>query len=324
MHKAVLSSDRVMLLLALVPYLAEHGPTTVTELAAAFETSPALLRKLVTILGTAGVPGETLTYQDDDLFDINWDAFEHEDLVSLTRVVGVDDAPRFAPAETAALVAGLHALTGVLPQEYADLARATAEKLGAALGDPERTAAITVTADREDARLPIAVSAIEQQRVLAFEYRDAAGEHTSRTVDPIELSQHGGSWYLRAHCHDREAGRTFRLDHMSELRLLDPVEASQRAHLAPSHATDSDPDQRSFTVTASLPARLLTHIQGFDPEVVQDLSADRVLVAIDAWHERAAIQLVQVAPGQIVIESPAAACAAVRDWTARALAAYDV
>ncbi|QIK61843.1 WYL domain-containing protein [Leucobacter viscericola] len=323
MHKAVLSSDRVMLLLSLVPYLAEHGPTTVTELAAAFDVSPSLLRKLVTILGTAGVPGETLTYQDDDLFDINWDAFEHDDLVSLTKVVGVDDAPRFAPAETAALIAGLHALTGVLPGESAELARATAEKLGAALGDPERTAALTVTADREDARLPVAVSAIEEQRVLAFEYRDAAGHHTSRKVDPLELSQHGGSWYLRAWCHDRHAARTFRLGHMSELQLLEAVETTQGEDPHPPRDAVSHEDRHSFTLTASLPAQLLPSIQGFDPEVIQELPAQRVLVAVEAWHERAAIQLVQVAPGQIIVESPATACAAVRDWTARALAAYD-
>lgn len=323
MHKAVLSSDRVMLLLALVPYLREHGPTTVTELAEAFETSPALLRKLVTILGTAGVPGETLTYQDDDLFDIDWDAFEHEDLVSLTRVVGVDDAPRFAPAETAALIAGLHALTAVLPGESAELARATAEKLGAALGDPERSAALTVSADREDPRLPLAVSAIEEQRELAFEYRDASGTHTSRTVDPLELSQEGGTWYLRARCHDRNAARTFRLDHMSELRALGPVAALQRVEAK--HVVDAaaDPEQQSFTLTVALPEHLLSRIQGFDPEIIQDLPEQRVLVAIEAWHERAAIQLVQLAPGQIIVQSPATACAAVRNWTARALAAYD-
>lgn len=323
MHKAVLSSDRVMLLLALVPYLTEHGPTTVTELAEAFEVSPALLRKLVTILGTAGVPGETLTYQDEDLFDIDWDAFEQQDLVSLTRVVGVDEAPRFAPAETAALIAGLHSLTAVLPGESADLARATAEKLGSALGDPAQIAALTVTADREDPRLPIAASAIEQQRVLAFEYRDASGTHTSRTVDPIELSQEGGAWYLRARCHDRNAGRTFRLDHMSELRPLGAVATSLQTEDGSGVEVDSGPGQHSFTLTAALPARLLPNIQGFDPEIVRDLPEQRVLVAIEAWHERAAIQLVQVAPGQIVVKSPTRACVAVRDWTARALAAYD-
>lgn len=324
MHKAVLGSDRVMLLLSLVPYLTEHGPTTVTELAEAFDTSPSLLRRLVTILGTAGVPGETLTYQDEDLFDIDWDAFYEEDVVSLTKVVVVDDAPRFAPSETAALIAGLHALTGVLPGESAELARATAEKLGSALGDSERATVLTVTADAEDPRLPLAVAAIESGHGLAFDYRDAAGSHTTRTVDPIEMLQEDGSWYLRAHCHDRDAQRTFRLDHMTRLRTLDvSVQTVRRDPESVASARGSRLAAHTFVLRASLPARLLPQLRGFDPEVIAELPENRVIVEIDAWHERAAIQLVQIAPGQIIVESPAAARAAVRDWTARALSAYD-
>ena len=78
MHKNLLASDRVMLLLALVPYLREHGPTTIDELAETFEVKPALLRRLIGFLGTAGIPGETLAYQHDDLFDIDLSAFEEQ------------------------------------------------------------------------------------------------------------------------------------------------------------------------------------------------------------------------------------------------------
>jgi proteasome accessory factor C len=324
MHKAVLSADRVLLLLSLVPYLKEHGPTTVTELAEAFDVAPSLLRRLVTFLGTAGVPGETLTYQDEDLFDIDWDALYDEDLVSLTNVVVVDDAPRFAPAETAALIAGLHALTGVLPGETAELARETAEKLGAALGQTGRSAPLSVTADPADLRLSTVISAIEEVRELAFDYRDAAGQHSTRTVDPIAVTQEGNAWYLRAHCHDREAERTFRLDHMTQLRA--GAVASHRLPVDSSRAATSDrvPHQgETFTLTAELPLALLPQIQGFQPEVVESLPDDRVLVTVEAWHDRAAIQLVQLAPGQIIVRSPSVARTAVRDWAARALAAYD-
>ncbi|UOQ61011.1 WYL domain-containing protein [Leucobacter rhizosphaerae] len=315
MHKAVLGPDRVLLLLSLVPYLREHGPTSVSELAEAFEVSPNLLRTLVRFLGTAGVPGETLTYQDEDLFDIDWDALERDDVVSLTRTVAVEDAPRFAPAETAALIAGLHALTAVLPEADAQLARATAEKLGAALGVPDRGAALSVTADHADPRLPVLVSAIEEGRVVAFEYRDASGTRTSRTADPISLDQEGGTWYLRAHCHDRDAARTFRLDHLSDLRVL--------AARASEHTPEEPGDVRTFQLIASLPLRSLGRIDGFGPEVLDEDGAGRVRVQIEAWHEQTAIQLVQLAPGEIVIESPERARRAVTEWAARGLAGYD-
>ena len=315
MHKAILGPDRVLLLLSLVPYLREHGPTTVTELADAFNVPPDLLRTLVRFLGTAGVPGETLSYQHEDLFDIDWDALERDDMVSLTRTVAVDDAPRFAPAETAALVAGLHALTAVLPERDAELARATAAKLGTALGVPEEAAVLSITADPADPRLPILVTAIEDGRVVAFEYRDATGAHTSRTVDPMSLDQDRGAWYLRAHCHDRDAARTFRLDHMRELVVLDDE--------AERHSAEPESLVRTFQLVASLPLVMLPRIEGFGPEILSEDESGRVRVHIEAWHEQSAIQLVQLAPGEIVVEAPEHARRAVHEWAARGLAGSD-
>lgn len=315
MPKPMLGPDRVLLLLSLVPYLREHGPTTVSELAAAFDVSPELLRSLVRFLGTAGIPGETLSYQHEDLFDIDWDALERDDLVSLTRTVVVEDAPRFAPGETAALIAGLQALTAVLPVDDAELARATAVKLGTALGVPDTNAALSITADAVDPKLPALISAVEASRVVAFEYRDASGARTSRTVDPISLDQDGGAWYLRGHCHDRDAARTFRLDHMSELRVL----AAPAAH----HESQQTATTSSFQVVASLPSDALPRIAGFAPEVIDEGADGRVRVRIEAWHEQTAIQLVQLDPGRIVIESPEPARRAVHEWAARGLAGYD-
>lgn len=90
MSSRLTTSDRVMLLMSLVPYLKEHGPTQVSELASMFGVDAPAVRKLVRFLGVAGVPGETQTYQHEDLFDIDWDALEQHDIVSLTQTVAVD------------------------------------------------------------------------------------------------------------------------------------------------------------------------------------------------------------------------------------------
>ncbi|QAB17948.1 WYL domain-containing protein [Leucobacter muris] len=311
MRKRVLAPDRVLLLLSLIPYLREHGPTPVPQLAAAFDVAPELLRALVRFLGTAGVPGETLSYQHEDLFDIDWDALERDDVVSLTHTVAVDDAPRFAPSETAAIIAGLQALTPMLGEADARLAQRTAARLGAALG--AGAPALSVTADPQDPRIPLIVSAIEARRALAFEYRDAAGRTSSRTADPIALTQHAGSWYLRAHCRDRRAERSFRVEQMSEARVLQ-LPAEQ-------HEASGEEARTAFDLVATLPAHLLPRIRGFDPEAIEEDADGRVRVRVEAWHEGAAIRLVQAAPGDVVIESPRHAREAVRAWAERALGA---
>lgn len=324
MANPVLGPDRVLLLLSLVPYLREHGPVPTTELAATFGVTPELLRSLVRFLGTAGVPGETLSYQDQDLFDIDWDALEEQDLVSLTRTVAVEDAPRFAPAETAALIAGLHALTAVLPEADAALARSTAEKLGNALG-AAGAPVVSVSADPEDERIPVIVAAIDGSRVVHFRYRDASGTETERTVIPHALMQRPGGWYLRAHCLDRAADRTFRVDQMFDPRLGPAASALSPAQrlAAETAAPVGTPAAAHVTrITARVSADALPRIQGFAPEVLGEAAPGVLRVRIDAWYADAAIRLVQIAPGEISIEAPAAARDAVQEWAARALAAY--
>lgn len=315
MDSTILAPDRVLLLLSLVPYLREHGPTSATDLAETFDVSPAMLRSLVEFLGTAGVPGETMTYQDEDLFDIDWDALESDDVVSLTRTVAVDDAPRFAPAETAALMAGLQALTPVLPVEYVELAMATAQKLASALGQHEHSTTLSITADPEDPRIPSIVQAIAEGNALKFTYQDAAGAKTARLVDPISLQQSTGTWYLRAHCHDRNAERTFRLDQVRSLEVAGPVSMDRVAEVS---ASEND-----FDLFAWVSDDVLPQLQGFAPEPVRDDQHGRLLVRIRAWHTQTAIQLVQRAPGSITIDRPESARAAVQMWAERALSGYD-
>ena len=317
MRKPVLGPDRVLLLLSLVPYLREHGAVPVAELAERFDVTPELLRSLVRFLGTAGVPGETLSYQDEDLFDIDWDALELYDEVSLTRTVAVEEAPRFSPAETAALVAGLQAITAMLPEADAERARGIAAKLGAALGGAEPT--MTVSVEPEDPRVPRLVAAIDAGQPVQFVYRDAAGATTLRRVAPIALTQRAGGWYLRAHCVDRQAERTFRVEQMSELRELDGA--------IPGDPAPADPAPGATPVLSAIVARVaaraVPRLAGFQPTILQEHADGSVQLRVDAWHRDTAIRLVQLAPGEIAIVSPESARDAVRMWADRALASYD-
>lgn len=327
MRKQVLAPERVTFLLSLVAYLQDAGSATVAELAERFSMPPELVRSLVRFLGTAGVPGETLNYQHEDLFDIDWDALEQQDVVSLTRTVAVDDAPRFAPMETAALIAGLQALTGMLGPEDAELARATAAKLGSAL-DAGAAAPMSVTEGPGDARVPRLVAAMEADRPVSFVYRDASGSDSRRTVRPHSLTQGSGTWYLRAYCFDRAADRTFRVDQMRDIAVGEtaalggaaPVQDSAAHSSASRSAGDEAPAMTHLIARVSETA--LQHLAGFAPEVLEQADDGRVRVRIEAWHRGTAVQVVQVLPGGVEIESPESARAAVREWTDRALAAY--
>lgn len=323
-------SDRVVLLLALVPYLREHGPTPVARLAREFDVDADLLRGLVAFLGTAGVPGETHTYQPEDLFDIDWDAFEERDLVSLTNIVAVDDTPRFAPAEHAALLAGLHALGGMLPESERGIAEQAAAKLALAAPSsaqalpgaepPTARPSISVSAEPADPGLATLFAALARGARLSFEYRDLRGTLTSRTVEPLGLAQSTGGWYLRAHCLDREAERTFLVDAIRDPRLLD--EPSERRG-DPAAAPALGPEHAEVTAVLRVRESSLHRISGFSPRPVGPAEEGWLRAEVRLAHPAAAIRLVQASPGDIVVEEPPAARAAVHEWASRALAPYD-
>lgn len=324
---ALATPERVVLLLSLVPYLREHGEATIDELARVFDVKAATLRELIEFLGTAGIPGETQTYQDEDLFDIDWDALE-SGIVRLTRVVAVDDTPRFSAVEGAALLAGLHSLMPVLPADERAYAERAAEKLRRA-SDPNARgdgAPLSLTATPEDHRIAILVDALERGRRLRFLYRDLQGNETLRTVEPISVQQTTGAWYLRAYCLDRDAERTFLLDGMREIAVVEGHDGAsamdRRARGTVVAATSLGPEEALIPALVRVRESALHRFASFAPAILGPAGPGWVMASVNLVHYAAAVRAVQAAPGDVVVDAPAEAREAVLAWADRALAQY--
>ncbi len=63
--------------------------------------------------------------------------------------------------------------------------------------------------------------AIRQRRKVLFQYTRGTGERTIRTVRPIEIERDDNGWVLGAFCELRQAYRTFRLERMASVEVLD-------------------------------------------------------------------------------------------------------
>jgi DNA polymerase III epsilon subunit len=70
--------------------------------------------------------------------------------------------------------------------------------------------------------MPAIDEAIRSGRKLSIKYLSASGEETERIVAPIEVNVRKGKPCLVAFCHLRKKQRTFRLDRISELHLVEP------------------------------------------------------------------------------------------------------
>lgn len=311
------AADRVVLLLSIVPYLLEHGSVSVESLSEQFRVSQAEVRKLVRTIGTAGVPGETRTYQHEDLFDIDWTAFEERDTVTLISAVAINNTPRFSPPELAALLAGLHLLKETLPDHLSQVAQNAAEKLATLTGG-ETTDALPVSVSTEpisDTVRLLSRGAQEQRRVH-FTYAARTGERSARRVEPVLVTQEGGSWYLRGYCLTRNAMRIFRVEAISDLTLTD-APATQLGTMQP----QKDDVARWFGTEGTFTVRneLLYLTQRWEPRIVETKPDGWTVVTVSLVSEESAIEFVSLAPGAIQAVSPEPVREAVRQWALQQL-----
>lgn len=122
---------------------------------------------------------------------------------------------------------------------------------------------------------------------LRFSYTDAAGESTSRVVEPYRLLPVARRWYLLAWDRQREDWRTFRLDRISDV-------FQTRVHFEPRPMSDEAARARVETalryrdrsvrarVIVELPqARLVEHLGWYGRDVVAD-GPDRCVWPLEA------------------------------------------
>ena len=67
--------------------------------------------------------------------------------------------------------------------------------------------------------LEIIKTALQESRLLAFEYSDRYGNKTARTAEPYQLVLKGGHWYWQGYCRKRNDFRLFKLSRTSNLQI---------------------------------------------------------------------------------------------------------
>ena len=71
--------------------------------------------------------------------------------------------------------------------------------------------------------IEIIKTALQESRLLTFEYIAHHGNKTTRTVEPYQLVLKSSHWYLQGYCHKRNDFRLFKLSRMSNLQMEEEV-----------------------------------------------------------------------------------------------------
>lgn len=315
------SGENLVLFLSLVPFVMDRGEVSVEEAATQFGRTPEDIRRAVELIACAGIPGDSQAYLHTDLFDIDWDLFEHDGIIRFEQTIVIDQEPRLTSREVSALIAGLQYIAAH-PRygERADVA-ALLEKLRFASGQSS-SPGLVVNATASDETAELLSSAIDLHKQVAIDYVSRAGDQERRTVDPITVEVRDGSWYLRGWCHTREALRVFRLDRMSALEVLDDSSSDH------ADATDIDswsiftPSSTDQVVTVRFPRHALPLVAEYlDRTAAPREEGDHFVADIPFAHNASLIRFVGQHAGLVSVLGPQAAVESVRVWAESALGA---
>ncbi|MGW2346333.1 helix-turn-helix transcriptional regulator [Streptomyces sp. NPDC001661] len=217
--------DQTRRMLSLVTYLRERPGARVEDVARAFGITQDELISDLDVLPLCGT-----SFRGGDLLDIDTDG----DRIWWHNPDDVAEPLRIAADEATALLVAARAvatLPGLRESDRLALLRATA-KLEAAAGEVAGASArLSVTFESEGGVFADVDRAISERRRLWIRYYSPArDEVTEREIDPIRLVSVGHT-YVEAWCRRSEARRTFRLDRVAEIKVLDEPSAPPEVEL---------------------------------------------------------------------------------------------
>jgi predicted DNA-binding transcriptional regulator YafY len=198
-------------LFQIIQLIRKHRVTTAAVLAESLEVSERTVYRDIRDLVLSGVP------------------IEGEAGVGYVLRKGFDLPPlMFTRTEIEALVLGTRVVSSWADPELAKAAESALDRISVALPDAlrerltsSRLYAPAFMVDTEVVeRLGLLRGAVDERWKVWMSYRDAAEAETRRSVRPLGLAFYGNRWTLLAWCELREDFRAFRLDRVTELKVL--------------------------------------------------------------------------------------------------------
>jgi proteasome accessory factor C len=250
--------SRISRILALIPYVLDRESADVTEIMDRFGyTRDQLTRDLNTIF-VCGLPG----YGPGDLME----AYLDEDEVVIDAADFFAKAPRLTPAEALGLLAS--GLTVIATGESTPALESAVRKL-AKVVMPDVETSLAVDLLDESRHVGVLREAAADQRVVNIVYRSVGKEETTtRDVEPWSVFATLGRWYVVGHCRLVDDQRTFRIDRIKDLTVLD--ETFDRPAVVPDPGVGYTPGESDVVCDIDLQPSARWVLEYYPVEVLSD------------------------------------------------------
>jgi predicted DNA-binding transcriptional regulator YafY len=204
-------------LVSIIMILLEKERVGAQELAEMFEVSPRTIYRDIDAINMAGIPVRSTSGVGG--------GFEIMQKYKLDKTV-------FSTADLSAILMGLSNLSNVIRGD--ELVNALAKVKSFIPADRAKDIELKANQICIDLSpwmgnrnlqpyLEIIKTALQQSRLLSFEYADRHGNKTVRTAEPYQLVLKSNHWYVQGYCHKRNAFRLFKLSRMANLQMEEEI-----------------------------------------------------------------------------------------------------
>lgn len=251
---------RLSRILALIPYVLDRQAVDIGEVMERFGyTQEELTRDLNTIF-VCGLPG----YGPGDLME----AYLDEDEVIIDAAEFFAKAPRLTPSEALGLLAA--GMTIIGSGEGSPALESAVEKLSKVVM-PDADTSLTVDVLDQSRHVGVLRDAAADRKVVRMVYRSVGKEETTeRDVEPWSVFTTLGRWYILGHCRMVDGQRTFRVDRIKELAVLD--EEFERPDSVPEPRVGYAPSKDDITCVIDLKPAARWVLEYYPVEVVRESS----------------------------------------------------
>jgi predicted DNA-binding transcriptional regulator YafY len=251
--------SRISRILALIPYVLEQKTVDVDDVMARFGYSRSQLTRDLDTIFVCGLPG----YGPGDLME----AYMDENEVIIDAAGFFARAPRLTPAEALGLLAA--GMTVIGSGEASPALESAVRKLSHVVM-PDADAALAVDVMDETQYLGALREAAAESRVVRIVYRSVAKEEeTTREVEPWSVVASLGRWYVIGHCRLVDGQRTFRVDRIRELEVLE--ESFERPDSLPEPGVGYSPSEDDVICVIDIEPQARWVLDYYPVDVVEDL-----------------------------------------------------
>jgi len=200
-------------LVSIIMILLEKERTGAQELADLFEVSPRTIYRDVDTINMAGIPVRSIPgvgggFEIMQKYKIDKKVFSSADLSAI--LMGLSSLSNIIRGDE--LVNALAKVKSFIPAERANDIELKANQVYVDLSP-------WIGNRNIQPYLETIKTALQESRLLSFDYTDRYGNQTARTAEPYQLVLKSSHWYLQGYCHKRDDFRLFKLSRMSNLQM---------------------------------------------------------------------------------------------------------